>query len=77
MIRKIKRALGIDFSLKAALRNPSIYRRQLVMPRMSFRELVHQRLHDGRPATVVQVGANDGETNDPIGELLLRCATTR
>ncbi|MEC9346854.1 MAG: FkbM family methyltransferase [Pseudomonadota bacterium] len=74
MIRKIKRALGIDFSLKAAMRNPSIYRRQLVMPRMSFRELVHQRLHDGRPATVVQIGANDGETNDPIGELLLRCA---
>lgn len=74
MIRKIKRALGIDFSLKAALRNPAIYRRQLTLPRMTFRELVHDRLHDGRPATVVQIGANDGETNDPIGEMLLRCA---
>lgn len=74
MIRRLKRALGVDFSLKAALRNPSIYGRQFSLPRLSFRELVHERLHTGSRATIVQVGANDGEANDPMGDLLLRCA---
>lgn len=74
MIRRLKRALGIDFSLKAALRNPSIYGRQFSLPRLSFRELVHDRLHTGTRATILQVGANDGEANDPMGDLLLRCA---
>jgi len=70
MIRRIKRALGIDFSLKALMRNPSIYLRQWRMPKRRFADLVQDAMASGTPPTLVQVGANDGATNDPVGKLL-------
>ena len=70
MIRKLKHAIGIHFSTKAMARNQNIYVRQLTRRFCSFYELVVE-LAVKRPITVVQIGANDGITNDPLGELIL------
>ena len=70
MIRKLKRAIGIRFSIKALARNPNIYLRQSARRFRSFCELVVE-LAATRPISIVQIGANDGVTNDPIGELIL------
>lgn len=71
MIRQIKRALGIDFSAKALARNPAIYLRQWRLPKRQFPELVERVLAGSGEVSLVQVGANDGTTNDPVGALLL------
>ncbi len=71
MIRRIKRALGIDFSAKALARNPAIYLRQWRLPNVRFHELVENVLAGKTDVTLVQIGANDGATNDPVGRLLL------
>ncbi|MDF1720661.1 MAG: hypothetical protein P1U65_08300 [Minwuia sp.] len=71
MIRRIKRALGIEFSAKALARNPAIYLRQWRLPKRRFPELVEAALAGTAKVSLVQVGANDGATNDPVGTLLL------
>ncbi|MCS1410951.1 MAG: hypothetical protein M2R45_04146 [Verrucomicrobia subdivision 3 bacterium] len=68
--RKLKRALGVRFSSRALARNPNVYLRQLTRRFHSFRELVGC-LAAERPITILQVGANDGITGDPIGDLVL------
>ena len=70
MIRKLKSAMGIRFSVKALVRNPNVYLRQYTRRFRSFRELV-ETLVSRRPISIVQIGANDGVTNDPLGELIL------
>ncbi|WP_281019919.1 MULTISPECIES: hypothetical protein [unclassified Minwuia] len=70
MIRKIKRTLGIRFSLKALIRNPAIYLRQWRLPDVGFADLVRDAMASDELLTLVQVGANDGATNDPVGKLL-------
>ena len=67
MIRKLKRACGIRFSIKALGRNPGVYLRQLNRRFRSFRELLDD-LADQHRITVVQVGANDGR--DALGNLI-------
>lgn len=69
MIRKLKRALGINFSTKALARNPDIALRQYLGRFQSFGELV-DRLSVSQPVTIVQVGANDGSSNDPLGRMI-------
>lgn len=71
MIRRIKRALGIDFSAKALARNPAIYIRQWRLPKRRFPAMVEDVLAGSGQVSLVQVGANDGATNDPVGALLL------
>lgn len=73
MIRKLKSAMGIRFSVKALVRNPSVYLRQYTHRYHSFRDLV-EMLVSRRPISIVQIGANDGVTNDPLGELILNRA---
>lgn len=70
MIRRLKRALGISFSLKALTRNPAIWLRQWRLPNFSFADLVRDAMASDDHLTLVQVGANDGATNDPVGKLL-------
>ena len=70
MIRRLKHAAGIRFSMKALARNPSIYCGQSIRQHRSFRELVVELIAQ-RPISVIQIGANDGITSDPIGELVL------
>ena len=69
MIRKLKRAIGIRFSMKALARNPNIYLRQSTIRFRSFHELVLELITE-RPVSIIQIGANDGVTNDPLGELI-------
>lgn len=69
MIRRLKRALGIRFSTKALARNPAIYLRQMFRPHREIAGLVAE-LAARRPVTIVQIGANDGATNDPLGEMI-------
>lgn len=71
MIRKIKRALGIRFSAKALIRNPAVYLRQTGTGFRGFPQLAVD-LFERRTASIVQVGANDGGPNDPLGRLLPR-----
>lgn len=70
MIRRIKRALGIRFSLKALARNPAIYLRQWRLPDVGFADLVRDAMASDDALTLVQIGANDGATNDPVGKLI-------
>ncbi|ANK82376.1 MAG: hypothetical protein TEF_17430 [Rhizobiales bacterium NRL2] len=70
MIRRLKRRLGIRFSTKALKRNPGVYLRQLLRRHRSFPDLV-AGLAATRPVAIVQVGANDGSSNDPLGEMIL------
>ena len=70
VIRKLKHAVGVNFSVKALARNPNIYSRQVTRRFRSFYELVVE-LITKRPISILQIGANDGVTNDPIGELIL------
>ena len=72
MIRKLKRAVGIHFSTKALVRNPNVVVRQLTRRFNSFHELVAE-LVAKRPISIIQIGANDGVTHDPLGELILDC----
>lgn len=72
MIRKLKRAIGFRFSMKAMVRNPNIYLCQATRRFRSFHGLVDE-LATARPISIIQIGANDGVTNDPIGELILNC----
>lgn len=72
MIRKLKQAVGINFSTKALVRNPNVYVRQLTRRFNSFYELVAE-LVAKRPISIIQIGANDGVTHDPLGELILDC----
>lgn len=69
MIRKLKRALGINFSTKALARNPDIAWRQLLGRFRRFDELA-EKLSAKAPVTIVQVGANDGSSNDPLGRMI-------
>ena len=69
MIRKLKRACGIRFSVKALVRNPGIQCRQAIRRHRSFSELL-ETLADDRQITVVQIGANDGR--DALGDLMRR-----
>jgi FkbM family methyltransferase len=69
VIRKLKRALGIHFSTKALARNPDIALRQYLGRFQSFSDLV-DRLSVSQPVTIVQVGANDGSSNDPLGRMI-------
>lgn len=69
MIRKLKRALGINFSTKALARNPGIAWRQMFGRFRRFDDLVEE-LASTRPVTIVQVGANDGSSNDPLGRMI-------
>lgn len=69
MIRRLKRALGIHFSTKALARNPDIALRQYLGRFRSFPDLAAELL-DAAPATIVQVGANDGSANDPLGRMI-------
>lgn len=71
MIRRIKRALGIRFSAKALVRNPAIYLGQTRSGYRGFSQLAADLLDRGT-ARIVQVGANDGGSNDPLGHLLPR-----
>ena len=70
MIRKLKKAMGIRFSVKALVRNPNVYLLQSTHRFRCFPGLV-EMLASKRPISIVQIGANDGVTNDPIGELVL------
>lgn len=72
MIRKLKQAVGIHFSTKALVRNPNVHVRQLTRRFNSFHELVVE-LVAKRPISIIQIGANDGVTNDPLGELIPDC----
>ena len=69
MIRRLKRALGINFSSKALRRNPGICLRQYLRRFRSFPELAAELTSRG-PVTLVQVGANDGSANDPLARLI-------
>lgn len=69
MIRKLKRALGINFSTKALARNPDIVLRQMLSRFRRFDDLADE-LSARRPVTIVQVGANDGSSNDPLGRMI-------
>ncbi|WP_417514037.1 FkbM family methyltransferase [Minwuia sp.] len=69
VIRKIKRALGIHFSSKALARNPNICLRQYARRFRSFGDLARD-LTDRQKVTIVQVGANDGSANDPLGRMI-------
>ena len=71
MIRRIKRRLGIRFSSKGLVRNPAVYLRQMGSGFRGFPELAAELL-ERRTATILQVGANDGVVNDPIGNLIPR-----
>lgn len=70
MIREIKRALGIRFSTKALVRHPGVWLHQTAHGFRSFPELA-AALFARRAVSVVQVGANDGATRDPLADLLL------
>ncbi len=67
MIRRLKRACGIHFSLKALCRNPGIHLLQSLRRHRSFASLL-DRLAGRRPLDIVQVGANDGR--DELGEMI-------
>ncbi len=67
MIRKLKRACGIRFSIKALCRNPGVYLRQMTRRFRSFRDLLDE-ITDQTRITIVQVGANDG--SDVLGNLI-------
>lgn len=69
VIRRLKRALGIHFSSKALARNPDVVLRQFLGRFRSFPDLAAELL-DAAPATIVQVGANDGSANDPLGRMI-------
>ena len=69
MIRKLKRALGINFSTKALARNPDIALRQMLGRFRRFDELADE-FSALQPVTIVQVGANDGSSNDPLGRMI-------
>ena len=51
----------------------NIYLWQLARRFRSFYELVVE-LATAHPISIIQIGANDGVTNDPLGELLLNCS---
>ena len=71
MIRRIKRALGIRFSSKALIRNPAIYVHQI---RAGFREFpeLSAELLERETANILQVGANDGASNDPLSRVIIQ-----
>lgn len=69
MIRKLKRALGIHFSTKALARNPDIVLRQYMGRFQTFSALATGLIAE-QPVTIVQVGANDGSANDPLGRMI-------
>jgi len=69
VIRKLKRALGINFSTKALARNPDIALRQYLGRFWRFDDLA-KTLSARQPVTIVQVGANDGSSNDPLGRMI-------
>ena len=71
MIRRIKRALGIRFSSKALIRNPAINVHQIIGGFREFPELSAEFL-ERETANVLQVGANDGASNDPLSRILLQ-----
>lgn len=58
-------------SIKSLLRNPNIYTRQLTRRFRSFPELVKQLSSERPLLSVVQIGANDGVSGDPLGGWIL------